>query len=532
MSNTYNIYKVRHERITDLKQKLDAVGLVEQRTLESKGYSMKFYFSEKVEGNEIWWWSTYKDFFKDGIDEPKNYFYFGVLLCSHLKEPEIVYVVSLGKSHFYLSKFITSNFGIHLAVRMADENTILLKKSRYFAGTKRQDVSSYEKFQRDSYEPGESVEHLKLKASDKTVWGEKSIIFADSIQMDVASSPLNLPDVFDRIALYSARDEIILLPKLEPIEGDMIAELDSLLLDSLRAENGKVNVEEFSVHGVVICFNFHDYDYRLSAKIPDQDKYHTKNVGNTLEIGDVREFIADYPGVVDVNSIRVQFKTGDAGSFTKGLKEVLDFPVDHEDSHYFLRCGEWYKFNQTFMDYLRRSVESIEIIMMEPLKEADYSLWKENKEKLIAGGRDVDDKLTYRESYFNKKQCEDLGFKLLDRQLTLIQSLDVSKKKYKVEVADLYKDGEITSVKISEQNHELIYNIEQSKDSIELIMRKTIEFEYELKSAALWFVFEDDIKKITDFNSIQFLLAIEGWQKMVRNFALKPRIYVSKHDMT
>lgn len=532
MHNTYNIYKVRHEKLNDLKQKLEEVGLVEQKTLESKGYSMKFYFSEKVEGNEIWWWQTYHDFFKDDTKEPKNYFYFGVLLCSHTASAEKIYVVSLGKSHFYLSRFIQSDFGIHLAVRMADENTILLKKSRYFAGSKRQDVSSYEKFQKDSYESGESVEHLKLKASDKEIWGKKNIIFADSIQMDMAINPLDLSDVFEQIDAHVIKEEIIQLPKLEQIEGGLISELDDVLLRSLKEKQGKVRVEEFAVHGVAICFSFHDYDYRLSAKIPDQEKYHTKKVGHTLDIGAIKEFLDEHPDIVDVNSIRVQFKTDDLGSFTKGLKEVLDLPVVQGDSHYFLRNGDWYSFNQTFMDYLKRSLESIDVVKMDDLKEADYLLWKDVKEKKIAAGEEVDDKLTYRESYFNKKQCADHGYVLLDRQLTLIQSLEKGKQKYKVEIADLYKDREITSVKISEKNHDLIYNIEQSKDAVELIMRKTIEFEHELSSAALWFVFEDDVEKITDFNSIQFLLAIEAWQKMVRNFGLKPKIYISKHDLT
>jgi hypothetical protein len=88
MHNTYNIYKIRHERLADLSQKLTSVGLIEQKTLESNNYKMTFYFSENVDGNPIWWWQTYSDFFKEGIDEPKNYFYFGVLLCFNNEKPE------------------------------------------------------------------------------------------------------------------------------------------------------------------------------------------------------------------------------------------------------------------------------------------------------------------------------------------------------------------------------------------------------------------------------------------------------------
>jgi hypothetical protein len=180
---------------------------------------------------------------------------------------------------------------------------------------------------------------------------------------------------------------------------------------------------------------------------------------------------------------------------------------------------------------LRRSLETIELIIGPDLEERDFTAWKETKERAIAAGEEVDDKLVYRESYFNKKQCADLGYLLLDRQLTQIQTLRAGRKDYRVEVADLYKNGEIVSVKIAEENHELIYNIEQSKDAIELIKRGEIEFEHNLSVAGLWFVFEGDIRRITDLNSIQFLLAIESWRKLVASFGLTPRIYISKHKL-
>ncbi|AZE10990.1 hypothetical protein C4K05_2769 [Pseudomonas chlororaphis subsp. aureofaciens] len=529
MYNTYNIYKIKHEKIDQLKEKLNAVGLEEQKTLLSKKYSMTFYFSNNLIGNEIWWWQTYRDFFKEDIPEPKNIFHFGMLLCHNNDNPEIIYAVSLGKSHFYLSKFIHPDFGIDLAVRMADENTILLKKSRYFAGTKRQDVSSYQSFQLDSYEPGESVDHLKLKASNKEIWGDRNIIFADSIQMDMDKNPFDLSDIYDQIDSNIMEKEVIHLPKLESVPDELTEELDSLLFTAIKNMEGNVKVEEFYVYGVTICFSFHDYGYRLSTKKPGQDGYYRKDIGNTLEISNIADFLNEHPDIDKINSIRIQFKNDESGLFTKDLKEVLDLPIEHEGYHYFLRNGDWHKFNQTFMEYLKRSLNSIETLQGEDLNEADYDLWKIEKERKIAIGEPVEDKLLYRETYFNKKQCIDHGFTLMDRQLTLIQALEKGKAKYRVEVADLFRDGEIISVKISETNHQLIYNIEQSKDAIELITRGTIPFEETLTTAALWFVFEGDVKKITDFNSIQFLLAIESWQKLVKNLGLKPRLYISKH---
>lgn len=529
MKNTYNIYKVNPSKIDELKKKIATVGLKEQKTKSLGNYSLTFYFSENLDGNEIWWWQTYREFFNAGVKEPKNLFHFGLLLCINKQKQEQIYAVSLGKAHFYLSKFIQHDFGIDLAIRMADENTVLLKKSRYFAGTKRQDVSSYQRFQPNSYEPGESVDHLKLRASDTETWGAGNIIFADSIQLDSDCTPTGIPEILSHIEQTLSSQEIIKLPKLELVNAELGKELDALLFKSLKERKGDVHIEEFYVYGVAICFSFHDYDYRISARKSDKSPPRKKNIGNSISIAAISEFLNEFNDVTDINAISVQFKNGDHTKFTKALKEILDLPITHDSHSYFLRNGDWYRFNQAFMDYLKASLDSIDIVKKQPLVEAEYIAWREEKERKIEIGEEVEDSLLYREAYFNKKQCKDHGYTLMDRQLTQIKSLEERRRNYQIEVADLFKDGEIISVKVSQNNQELIYNIEQSRDAVELIKRGTVEFEEEIASAALWFVFGNDVERITEFNSIQFLLAIESWRKTVIGFGMRPKIYISKH---
>ncbi|MFA0996650.1 DUF6119 family protein, partial [Pseudomonas syringae] len=501
------------------------VGLIEQKTLTILNYSKTFYFSENIKGNDVWWWKTYRGFFNDDVKEPENTFNFGVLLCQNLENKEQVYAVSLGKSHFYLSKFIHLDFGIDLAIRVADENSILLKKSRYFTGTKRQDVSSYQRFQIDSYEAGESVDHLKLKAANKEIWGERNIIFADSIQMDMDKQPLELSAIFQQIDESSRGKKIIHLPKLESVGAEVASELDELLLKHLKNAGGQVLIEEFQVHGIAICFSFHDYDYEIKAKV---DKVNHRNaLGNTIEIQAVSDFLNDHPDITDINNVTIQFKSEDTGRFTRTLKEIIDCPIEYEEQQYFLKGGEWFVFNQTFMDYLKRSIGGIEIKLEEPLIESEFIAWQAEKRR---NAKPDDDKVDYREAYFNQKICSERKFKLLDRILTDIKSIEQKRRSYRVEVADIYNSGEIISVKISKKKPELIYNIEQSRDAIILIKNKAIKFDGELHSAALWFVFDEDVEKITDVNSIQFLLAVESWHKLVRSHGLIPRIYISKHE--
>ena len=60
MSNTYNIYRLKFEELDNLLKKINSVGLVEQKTQVYDNYEMTFFFSENIEGNDIWWHETYK----------------------------------------------------------------------------------------------------------------------------------------------------------------------------------------------------------------------------------------------------------------------------------------------------------------------------------------------------------------------------------------------------------------------------------------------------------------------------------------
>lgn len=527
MSNTYNIYKINFEKINDLLNKIESVGLVKHKTQIYDNYEMTFYFSEEIEGNDIWWYETYKDFFNPNTNSPKNIFYFALLTCKNMDDPREIYAVSLGKSHFYLSKFIESDFGISLAIRMANEQSILLKKSRYFTGTKRHEVSSYENFNKDSYDSGESVEHLKLKASNTDVWGDKNIIFADSIQLDISKEPSELPKILNDISDSMRDDEIIRLPKLEIVSDNILVDhLNASILNAIINNQTNVGVEEISISGINILFRFNEYNFELLFK-QGRKEVAKLDVGNSLDIVKISNFLREN-SIANVDEVKVKFKREESSTLTKDLKELIDFYTEYDGYNYFLKSGKWFKFNQTFMEYLKQSLEAIEIIEGDELIEQEYLDWKSQKENDIANNTSLNN-LKYREYYFNEKMSRDNGYELLDRQLEIIRSLDPDGKNYKIEVADLLKDNEIISVKIPKTTQDLIYNIEQSKSSLELIKQNKISLNCELKAVALWIVYEKSISSIIEINSIQFLLALDSWKKRVESFGLKPRIYISKH---
>lgn len=529
MSVSYNIYRMSYKLLDQLTEKITKEGLVEQKTILHKSYKLKFYYSDKLTGNDVWWWKVFGDFFNDGVDEPRNIFYFGLLIGFKENDPENCYLISLGKSHFYLSKFIEADFGLNVAMRIANDENILLKKSRFFCGGKSQEASSYSKFVQGSYFAGESIEHLKTKAKETAKWGSNNITFSDSIQLSLDGEPTELVDVFDDIDSSLSTKEIIEFPKSEKITDEIkIEELDEYLLDSLLTGNANVIIDEIQSFGASIIINNALTHFKLHTKNKGSSKYEvTGDKVSDIKVADIKDFI-DKNGIKDINKVYVKITNDANNGHTASLKEILSITYTQGSEHYFLKRGIWNKFNTAFMKYLSNSLKSIVFEIKNDLDEVAFTNWKSIKAKQIAQGISKD-KLEYREFWFNEKMANEEGYMLLDRQLTKITSISEVGKDYNVEVADLYKNGELIAVKISDKPHDLIYNIQQSITTIQTIQRGTMEFKSSITDVVLWISTTKRVKKLIDINSIQFLLAMQTWKEIVEGFNLKPKIYYSHH---
>ncbi|HGW6113245.1 DUF6119 family protein [Proteus mirabilis] len=526
---SYNIYRMPYGLLSDLTKKIIKEGLVEQKSIQHKNYNLTFYFSDKLKGNEVWWWEIFSDFFNEGIEKPYNIFYFGLLIGYKKNNPEYCYLISLGKSHFYLRKFIEMDFGLNIALRIANDDNILLKKSRFFCGSKSQEVSSYSQFVQGSYFPGESVEHLKTKAKETDRWGSNNIIFSDSIQLSLDGEPTALVDIFDYIDTSLATEEKIKFPKSERITDETkIEELDRQLIDSITKENANIAIDEFQSFGASIIINNISTYFKLYTKVKGSRKYHKyTNKINDIKLKDVNKFIIENK-IDDINKIFVKITTETNGGYTVSLKEILSVTYTEGNDHYFLKKGMWNKFNDTFMEDLRTSLKSIKFEVKSELKETEFEKWQLDKKKNIADGISKN-KLYYREYFFNEKMSNEKNYILLDRELKKIPSLRKGSRDYNIEIADLYKEGEIIAVKISDKPHALIYNIQQSITTIQNIKRGVIIFNKPLTDVVLWISTTKKISELIEINSIQFLLAIQNWKEIVEGFNLKPKIYYSHH---
>ena len=121
----------------------------------------------------------------------------------------------------------------------------------------------------------------------------------------------------------------------------------------------------------------------------------------------------------------------------------------------------------------------------------------------------------YKEKYFNiSKELE--GYINMDRNLST-EGLNG----YKIETADLYKDNTLYAVKIGKPQ-KLGYVIDQSMNTLKLLQNNQISDiipNEEIKTFSIWIILEraNEINKISDINSIIFLMKLVEWKKEVRD---------------
>ena len=92
---------------------------------------------------------------------------------------------------------------------------------------------------------------------------------------------------------------------------------------------------------------------------------------------------------------------------------------------------------------------------------------------------------------------------------------------YKIETADLYKDNTLYAVKIGKPQ-KLGYVIDQSMNTLKLLQNNQISDiipNEEIKTFSIWIILEraNEINKISDINSIIFLMKLVEWKKEVRD---------------
>lgn len=523
----FNIYKIPSKNTSELNKKISSKGLEPQKkNVDIGNFNASFYIS-RTEGNTVPWWKSYEQYILPKTPEVRNVFNCGLLMITPKESKGYSYAVTLGNASLFLRPFIEKDFGINVALRMANEDSVLLKKSTYHNGIKKGDASQYIEFKSGNYEPGESVDYLKLKAEDINSWGDNYIECSDSIKINYNISPEKIYELLDKIEATSQRDFLIKIPQTRSIkERKTIELLDKELYTSIVENEGKFSLTQINNINGSLTTELIGEKFKLGIK-----KKYKQILQDILEADQITDkLLFEYihkncNQETGINDIVLQYTDSSGNEETERLKNLIEFSTQIKDNFYILKNGEWKVFNDTFMDHIKKSVDSIPHEIADELDDNELQEYIKKKSEKKS--------LEYREYNFNCMMSERYGYKLFDRKNKYIENINGTNRRHPVELSDLYNEseGELISVKIGDSNPHLIYNIKQSSGAIELLMNGALEFDQKIKIASLWFVLEKKIEKITLLDKILVILAIDEWKKYIINMGLTPKIYISHHKI-
>ena len=326
----FNIYKIPHTRRIALNDKFDSIGLTRISSIERDNFTFDFYFSMDNEGKEIWWAELYRDFLGDIV--PRNIVHFACLLLS---QDELLYAVSLGKSHFYLNEYCDLDFGIDIGTRLIDENYINLKDSRLFGGTKKKAIVSYKPNTEIDIDSAESISFLKGKTVSPEIFG-KNLNCGVSASFSIREySPLQLPSLINSIEERLANDALFEIPRSNQITNEReIIDLDIRLISDIVNNRKLIEINDMQLSGVEFIF-YKDAELELvidGDNIPITSDASLEDVNSILN-NHGTELTSD-----NINEIKIKVIEDTGRNYRKPLKYFIDY-ID-EQNHY-LQDGKW-----------------------------------------------------------------------------------------------------------------------------------------------------------------------------------------------
>lgn len=339
-----NIFCIAPAEIDRMKSKLAASGMEVIKEVKQDGWDGWFYYSSDPLPGAIPWMETFESYF-EGRPIPKNRNYYAAFV---FQKDDKCYVLSYGKSHFYLRPYCDFDFGIELAKRIANEDDIKQTASKRFQGKKKKDIKSYTSNTRLDVESGESVDYLQsaIVESRRGVFG-KSGKFGASTLLSIDRTPSEIGRFLTELDAVMAKPVQFKLPRTTIVTDETeIAAYDQLLIDELKAEVGVTDFthNSYDLYGVDFVFSS---DGTFELWCPGEPKEEL----DELKISDLKAYIAanNIPDR-DILRIKIRHIPEDRPPYTCSIKDAIDFIIDKQ--RIVLSHGKWMRFNQDYLDFL------------------------------------------------------------------------------------------------------------------------------------------------------------------------------------
>lgn len=536
MSNI-NLYKIdsrkKDEFLRNLNEKYDNENNVEISSKCKYGISVYIDGKDKTKSDPDWLWvlSNPKPF----LNQPAS---LKVVIVIESDTKEGLYVCTFGMAHFNVDKYCDTEFAFDFARRIKFEQvkttTLTSPNSK-----KNKTVNAFLNYSEITYDSGEAYAKIKAKTSLNFNGKNHEVTIEVGHSIKTKLNDNNFDEMVKFIELVEdtmKKPEIQKIPVFAKLKDkDEIKKLDQRLLHEISENLDCVNVSELDVVGVTVVFNDNDSEYTLKLhrsemKVSDLNKESVKKfiVDNNIDVE--RDFF----------NIKVIVKKNDH-EFTDYMKRLIDYTDDEKKC--ILIKGEWYRYNDNYVEYLNDSVRDLEVVYDEKYnfhkhQFEDYRKQKMVEERDLEEYKDLTDEKFkkkienkyYKERVFNNIMGEQYGFENHDRSSTYLDSGE------KIEIMDLYKDKTIFAVKIGSTSSKLNYVVNQSLDSFRLYTIGEFKDVPEIDTVAVWLIFDSAstlkiVKEDTDLSELKLLglkNRLDEWKKEVRLAGKKSVVYVNK----
>jgi uncharacterized protein (TIGR04141 family) len=492
-----NIFAIPAANIQDMKAKFAQVGLESIHSESQDGWTATFYFSKDEEPSKVPWIETFSAFFGD--EDFRNLIYFGAYV---FEKDDKCFVISFGKTHFYIRPHCEHDFGIEMAKRIANERDIKQTASKKFAGKKKKEIKSYTRNSRLDIESGESIDYLQASINEarKRNLGTSGK-FGSSILINPPVTKSGLGAFFTMLLEVLGENENFKLPRTETIvNSDEVAGYDAHLLTAIKATEGAADFTDSGHDLVGVDFIFSGNEkYTLYCWGYESEECESLD-RQVLQRYIQNKNIADD----DVFKIKIKIEAEGQKPYSRSLKESLDYIVD--DENVMLSQGRWVRFNEDYLDQLNDYIDSIDIEDTEPT-------FKE---------------ISVTEGAFNTSpEVTAQGYQVADKDFSRI-GVDTATQ---IEAWDLHKGSGVYAVKFGTAQ-KLGYVCDQANAVVEIIRNKANvkKLNQDIQTYCLWLGFSlvTTPSKISETKSVILKQKIEAWARKCREVGIEPRLKLSR----
>lgn len=163
-----NFFRLYQNQKSNLLRLLEEKGIkhLQSRkvTYGKEEYTLSLYFSVVPKKSYVKWIKHLQEIFEIPDKAVDNYC--AVML---IESPRLLYAVSFGVAHFFVSRFADMDFGVNIAARILSSYKI--KNSREFGGKTTKSILTYDQIPELAFDGGESVNYIRGAPAEKEKWG-------------------------------------------------------------------------------------------------------------------------------------------------------------------------------------------------------------------------------------------------------------------------------------------------------------------------------------------------------------------------